>query len=227
MGRVACAPAGQPPHGVQRVPRAVRDCARQHPVRFPAPRQHRLRQQLTASLSRSLAQRLRAAVAAQPGHLAAVTLGSACFSAVFLLMFVGFQVGKLPLASFPVRDARGAKYATLSLGVGAALVGCLAWRGAVAAQPAAEVRRTLLSAPDQKSGEREPLLQLRVDEGPPPPGWRPALEAARRAAARDARLAAVAAATRAHAAAVAASPARTATSATPRIYHDDARPVRW
>ena len=166
--------------------------------------------------SRSLAQRVRAAVAAQPGHLAVVTLVSACVSAVFLLMFVGFQRGALPLASFPVRDARGAKYATLSLGVAAALVGGLAWRGAVAAQPAEELRRTLLSAPDQKSGERAPLLQLRVDEGPPPPGWRPAMEAARRAAARDARFAAMAAARAQAAAAAAASPARTAAGAMAR-----------
>ena len=139
--------------------------------------------------SRSVWERLRSAFAAQPLYLVTVTGTSLGLAALFFFMFAAFVKGALPLASFPVRDPKGAQYATLGLGGFAVLMGALGWRGALRTQPAALHERQLLSAPDGK-GKRTPLLTLQDEEGPAPPGWRPAVEAARRREAREARLAA-------------------------------------
>jgi hypothetical protein len=112
---------------------------------------------------RTLRQRIAAAARQRacwlwPATAAATACSSLCFFAL-----QQFTSGALPLPSFPVRDARGAQYATLALGVLCAAGGAAVWRAAVAAQPAALHMRALLSAPDAK-GDRAPLFTL----APPP-----------------------------------------------------------
>ena len=112
---------------------------------------------------RTLLQRTRAALQAAPLYMATVTFTSASLAGLFFFIFSCFERGGLPLASFPVRDPAGAEYSTLGLGVGCVVWLAVAWRGAVVAQPAAELRRTLMSTPDSK-GRRMPLLSMLDEE---------------------------------------------------------------
>ena len=129
-----------------------------------------------AQRRRTLLQRTGAALHAAPLYMATVTVTSASMAGLFFFLYACFARGGLPLASFPVRDPAGAEYSTLGLGVACVLWLAFTWRGAVIAQPAAELRRTLLSAPDSK-GRRMPLLSLLDEEVRAPCAWRRQREA--------------------------------------------------